>query len=226
MSAASTLIDYYAQRAAEYERIYHKPERQEELQQLKDFVRTSLAGRDVLEVACGTGYWTEVVAASANSITAFDVNEAVLEIARRKPIDPHRVTFQIGDAYQIPSSFRRFDAALVAFWWSHVPKERLAGFLSGLRRSLLPGASVVFIDNTFVAGNSTPLCRTDATANTYQLRQLDSGHTYEVLKNYPSEQELRDALHGWAGNIESKWLRYYWRLSCQTVCPVEAGNGA
>ena len=48
MSNTASMVDYYARRAPEYERIYEKPERQEELRQLKEFIRNSLAGRDVL----------------------------------------------------------------------------------------------------------------------------------------------------------------------------------
>ena len=213
MSGASTLVDYYAQRAAEYERIYEKPERQEDLRQLKDWVHTALTRRNVLEVACGTGYWTQVAAETADSIVAIDANEAVLDIARRKPIDPQKVTFRIGDAYQLPVAPGQFDAALVAFWWSHVPRERLAAFLDGLRSALQPGAFVIFIDNTFVPGNSTPLCRTDAFGNTYQQRSLDDGRSFEVLKNYPTDGELREAVSGWLGEVELKRLTYYWWLA-------------
>jgi len=218
MNGASTLVDYYAQRAAEYERIYEKPERQEDLRQLKDWVRTALARRNVLEVACGTGYWTQVAAETACSIAAFDLNEAVLDIARCKPIDPQKVTFSIGDAYQLPVARGQFDAALVAFWWSHVPRERLAAFLDGLGLALQPGALVVFIDNTFVPGNSTPLSRTDAGGNTYQQRLLDDGRSFEVLKNYPTDGELRETVGGWLGEVELKRLTYYWWLEG----PVEA----
>jgi len=213
MNDLSTLVDYYAQRAAEYERIYQKPERQDELRQLEEFVRTALAGRDVLEVACGTGYWTAVAATTAGRIAALDVNPAVLEIDRHKPIEPGKVSFQIGDAYQLPASAHVCNAALVAFWWSHVPRERLTEFLSGLRQALRPGAVVVFLDNTFVPGNSTPLSRTDANGNTYQQRSLDSGQTFEVLKNYPGDEELRDATRGWLSSVELKRLTYYWCLT-------------
>lgn len=213
MSSATTLVDYYAQRVAEYERIYEKPERQEELSQLKGWVSTALFERDVLEVACGTGYWTQVAAETARSIAAFDLNEAVLDVARRKPVDPNKVTFQIGDAYQLSVAPGQFDAALVAFWWSHVPRERLTAFLDGLRPALRSGAVVVFIDNTFVPGNSTPLSRTDEHCNTYQQRSLDDGRSFEVLKNYPTNEELGEAVGGWLEKVEVKRLTYYWCLT-------------
>ena len=105
------MVAYYAERAQGYERVYEKPERQEQLVELKRLVRDTLAGRRVLEAACGTGYWTAVVAETAAHITAFDVNESVLALARGKGLDPRRVDFLLGDAYE-PSPFaKRFDAA-------------------------------------------------------------------------------------------------------------------
>src|SRR5213593_2595304 len=49
---------YYAQRAAYYERVYDKPERQDDLRVMKAWLATPFEGRRVLEIACGTGYWT------------------------------------------------------------------------------------------------------------------------------------------------------------------------
>ena len=64
------MVAYYAERAQEYERIYEKPERQEQLHQLKRLLRDTLAGRRVVEAACGTGFWTAVAAETAAHITA------------------------------------------------------------------------------------------------------------------------------------------------------------
>lgn len=216
MSVESVMVDYYAQRAREYERIYEKPERQEELLELKRVVRVAFAARDVLEVACGTGYWTEVVADTASSVTALDINESVLEVARAKPINPAKVSFQIGDAYHLPSFPRKFDAALTAFLWSHIPKSRLADFLFGLQRALKPGAIVLFLDNTYVEGESTPITRRDGEGNTFQTRRLENGNAFEVLKNYPAEQELRDAIQGYAECRELRWLKHYWWLRSES----------
>ena len=54
------LAKYYATIAQQYERVYDKPERQEDLEVLRDKVADVLEGHTVLELACGTGYWTEV----------------------------------------------------------------------------------------------------------------------------------------------------------------------
>jgi len=43
-----------------------------------------------------TGYWTAVAAEAVTHVTAFDVNESVLELARAKGLDPRRVEFLLG----------------------------------------------------------------------------------------------------------------------------------
>lgn len=206
------MVSYYAERACEYERIYQKPERQADLRQLRSFIEGALAGADVLEVACGTGYWTEVVAGRAASVLATDINEEVLAIARTKPLDTRRVRFQRADAYA-PSVAQRFNAGLSAFWWSHVPKSRIRAFLRAFHGVLTPGARVVFLDNACVEGSSTPISRTDAEGNTYQVRRLDDGSTHEVLKNFPTESELRAAVEGLALDVQVEFLPYYWTLT-------------
>jgi ubiquinone/menaquinone biosynthesis C-methylase UbiE len=92
-AADENLKDYYARRAREYERIYDKPERQEDLARLREIVPSLLDGRDVLEIACGTGYWTQHVAARAESMLATDINDEVLELARSKPFPRDNVEF-------------------------------------------------------------------------------------------------------------------------------------
>lgn len=204
--------DYYAQRAREYERIYAKPERQGDLQQLRESIMECLAGRDVLEVACGTGYWTEVIARSARSVLALDLNEEVLELARMKSIPKEQVTFAQADAYALPELPQPFDACFAGFWWSHIPKARLRSFLLGLHEALTPDAKVMFIDNRYVEGSSTPISRRDDDGNTYQNRVIEDGRAYEVLKNFPAEEELRETLQGLADKVQIEFLPYYWKL--------------
>jgi ubiquinone/menaquinone biosynthesis C-methylase UbiE len=212
-SVKMSLISYYAARAQEYERIYQKPERQDDLRWLRDFVGRTFTGARVCELACGTGYWTEILARSAASVMAMDINEEVLAMARSKPIDLLKTTFRKVDAYDLPMFPQRFSGGLAVFWWSHVPKAKLHDFLRGFHRVLLPGARVVYIDNRYVEGSSTPIARTDGNGDTYQIRRLDDGSTHEVLKNFPVESELRAAVEGLATKVRIDCLRYYWVLS-------------
>lgn len=204
------LARYYAQRAPEYERIYQKPERQADLRTLREFVAQTFAGRRVLEIACGTGWWTEVLASTANSVLATDINEEVLSIAKTKPFRNATISFQCCDAFQLDQAAGSFDAALAVFWWSHLTKPSLEIFLQVLHQRLEPGSIVLFIDNVFVPGSSTPISRRDEEGNTYQQRRLDDGSTTEVLKNFPTDEEITRVLHGRACEMIISRSQYFW----------------
>ena len=204
--ASPELIDYYRRRAAEYEAIYAKPERQTDLAILRQAIPAKLRGARVLEIACGTGYWTQLVAEVAKEVVATDLAEEPMRIAQAK-VYQNQPKFSAADAYALPASLGRFDAALAVFWWSHVPRERIGEFLASLHARLEPGARVVLMDNRFVEGSSTPISEIDPQGNTYQLRRLGDGSQIRVLKNFPAEAELRAQL---PATLKVEMLEYYW----------------
>jgi len=206
------LLAYYTQRAHEYEQIYEKPERQPDLGRLRSWLQETVAGERVLEIACGTGYWTAAVAPFATAVTATDASPEVLALARLKQYPPGRVQFVVADAYALEPVGGEFTAGLAAFWWSHVPRERHREFLLSLHRRLGTGALVVLMDNRFVSGSSTAISREDAAGNTYQQRRLAGGSTYEVLKNFPTSVELDAALSPLAVDLSITELAYYWMV--------------
>jgi demethylmenaquinone methyltransferase/2-methoxy-6-polyprenyl-1,4-benzoquinol methylase len=204
---------YYAQRAREYERIYDKPERQADLARLRADIPALFEGETVLEIACGTGYWTPLIAARARSVLAVDYAVETLEIARSKTYEKQNVDFQQGDAYDLPAWPRKFSACYAGFWWSHIPLERIDSFLTGLHARLAPGARVAFMDNLYVEGSSTPLARRDAAGNTYQERRLADGSRHEVLKNFPADGELEARLAPTGCEVQVTRYQYYWLAS-------------
>ena len=203
---SAELVAYYRRRASEYEAIYAKPERQRDLAVLREVIPPTLQGRRVLEIACGTGYWTALIAPVAAGITSVDLAEEPMRIAKAKEYPAGKVQFEMADAYALPESLGRFTGAYAGFWWSHIPRGRIAEFLASLHARLEPGAPVVLMDNRYVEGSSTPLAETDAEGNTYQRRRLADGSQNRVLKNFPSEQELREVLP----RPEVRLLEYYW----------------
>jgi len=205
---------YYAGRAAYYERVYQKPERQDDLRRMEAGLSSHFAGRHVLEVATGTGWWTPHGARDCASWLATDLNDETLAIARAKPLPAGKVRFQRMDAYAVEGlGDARFDAAFSGCWWSHVPLERLRGWLEALHARLSPGAHVVMLDNSFLQTSNLPISRRDAAGNTYQQRVLDDGSTYEVVKNFPTRDEAMAALGPRARDAAWTAHEHYWVLA-------------
>ena len=115
--------DYDDRRAVEYDQVYAKPERQADLAILRDDVARVMAGKRVLGVAAGTGWWTDVLAETAAGVTATDANRSTLEVAAAKRAWPETVSFVVADAFGLDAVQGDFDAAFVGFFWSHIPLE-------------------------------------------------------------------------------------------------------
>jgi len=213
------LAEYYARRTAEYDEIYLKPERQADITRLAALIREELSGRRVLEVACGTGYWTQHIARVAASILACDINDEVLAIARSRPYAEKRPEFAIFNAFELERLPAEFDAAFAGFWVSHVKRAELPVFLAGLRDRLKAPARVVLSDNVYVPGSSTPIAFTDDCGNTYQDRTLKDGSRHRVLKNFLTEQDLLAAAGPDVSHPRYVALEYYWFFA-YTVQPA------
>ena len=205
------LEKYYAARAPEYDRVYEKPERQADLRAIERWLPALFAGKSVLEIACGTGYWSQFLVPVARSVVAIDASREVLEVAKTR-VEAGHASFVIGDAYRPPESHGPFESAFAGFWLSHVPRARIGEFLHGLHRALTPGAKVVLLDNRFVDGSSTAISGQDDEGNTYQVRTLDDGSVHKVLKNFPSEQALREMVAGIASDVAYHQWQYFWAL--------------
>ena len=203
-------VTYYARRAPHYDDLYAKPERQAELTILGNHLQTLFAGQNVLEVACGTGYWTQHIAQTANFILATDLAGEPMEVARNKNLPDEKVRFAIADAFDLPATTGPFNGAYAGFWWSHLRHSECRPFLQSLRRCLSPGATVVLMDNRYVEGSSTPVSRTDDEGNTWQARTLPSGEAHDVLKNFPTESDLVREVEGFGVNCRYTALQYYW----------------
>lgn len=231
------LVAYYASRAAEYEKLYEKPERQQDLTRLAAILQDIFRQKNLLEVACGTGWWTQHLALTAGSVLATDINESMLDIARSKYYANNNVRFQRDDIFQSAVE-HKFEGLFGGFIWSHIPLEQLDVFVKYIRGRLLPGATLVLLDNLFVPGSSTPishtdkapiiktdeyyepgssapLSHTDKAGNTYQTRLLADGSEHLVLKNFPSQAFLEEKLAAYGAHFEYKALDYYWLAVCE-----------
>lgn len=201
--------EYYAARAKEYDQIYAKPERQADLRLIEQWLPARFEGVRVLEIAAGTGYWTQFIAPVATSVLGLDASAETLQIAEARP-NNERAQWLVGDAYALPAPVEPYAAAFAGFWFSHVPLARQKEFLLGLNKTLKSGARVVMLDNLYVEGNSTPLTESDPEGNTYQIRKLVDGSSHRVLKNYPNELDLCELVAPFGAQPTFTTWQYYW----------------
>jgi SAM-dependent methyltransferase len=139
----SAQIEYYRRRAPEYD--------ETSIECLESAGRhyASLVKRlgpkgDVLELACGTGLWTQHLAAWAVSLTALDSSPEMVDFARARVREP-AAKFVIADLFAWQPE-QRFDTIFFGFWLSHVPPQRFRAFWQLLDRCLAPQGRVLFID--------------------------------------------------------------------------------
>jgi ubiquinone/menaquinone biosynthesis C-methylase UbiE len=214
-AAMTELADYYRDRAAEYDAIHSKPERQDDLAQLHELLPQIVAGQSILEIAAGTGYWTQILSMSARAITATDLIPETLDVARTRHYGPAPVTFQIANAYALDQAPGRFDMAFVGFFWSHILRADIPRFLHSLHSGLGSGTKVIVLDNRYVPGSNIPIARTTDEGDTYQRRTLKNGRCYEILKNFPTRDQFSADVAATVTNLQWRELPYYWLATCK-----------
>jgi ubiquinone/menaquinone biosynthesis C-methylase UbiE len=205
----NNLNEYYSKRANDYEQIYHRnnPVRQSEQAKIKNLLRNSFGNKSVLEIACGTGYWTKAVAQTAQSITAVDNSTEMLEVAKAKNIKAHFIN---DNAYTLNNVNDEFNAGLANFWFSHIPKDQINIFLTTFHKKLLPGSTVIMAENILNKDIGGEYIKKDEDVNTYKLRTLNDGTTYQILKNYYNEEELLSIFKPLSSELKIHFGTCYW----------------
>jgi demethylmenaquinone methyltransferase/2-methoxy-6-polyprenyl-1,4-benzoquinol methylase len=163
-----------------------------------------LAHRNVLEVACGTGFWTRKLALQARSVVATDAAPEMLAIAGARQYELSNVELVLDDAYSLSKVGAGFDGGFHFQWISHVPRARLHEFFTRFHGRLSAEAVVVFGDNK--EQGTQP----DSDGNLYQDRSLPDGSRHRVIKNWLTRDELRTLLEPWTESLELQEFERDW----------------
>jgi len=96
----------------------------------------------VLELGCGTGYFTQELARSGADVVAIDVSPELLEVARSNCSAPN-VRYQIENAYALSYPEAVFDSVVGSSVLHHL---EIAAALRNIYRVLKPGGTIYFTE--------------------------------------------------------------------------------
>jgi SAM-dependent methyltransferase len=199
-SLLSEQIAYYRARADEYDNTGVVGAEQEGRRLEAALDRFAPRGR-VLELACGTGRWTGLLAAHAESVTAVDASPEVLAINRSKVGDP-RVSYVEADLFAWRPD-ELYDTVFFAFWLSHVPPERFEPFWALVAASLAPAGRVFFIEDrpTLAVDERAVAGEPDYVVE----RELLDGSNFRAVKAFREPEWIHQLLAGlgWEAEVET-----------------------
>lgn len=200
-------ILYYEARAGEYDewwfragRYDHGPEENriwfDEQAEVRARMIEAIPHGDVADLACGTGIWTELLAAHANHVTAIDGSVAMLAIAEERLVSvglADRITFLQADLFAW-RPLQKFDAIFLGFFLSHVPDDLLDRVLQPVAAALKPDGKLLFIDSRRESTASSPDQPLPEEDDPIATRRLNDGRTFRIVKIFRDANTMRLAL--------------------------------
>lgn len=207
-------VAYYRARAAEYDATSPVPADDASRARLQEALRAFSPRGHVLELACGTGQWTALLATYAGRLTAIDSSPEMLAIASRRVPSP-QVRFIEADIFHWQPA-QRYDVVFFSAWLSHVPPQRFDRFWALVGDCLHQTGRVFFIDELpAVAAHEHLVPGSVAPAVT---RQLDSGARYRAVKvlHAPAELTRRLAALGWEITVQTVGWRFFYATGRRT----------
>jgi SAM-dependent methyltransferase len=207
---------FYRARAPEYDEWWQRRGRYDrggdadriEWNREVDVVEAALAAfaphGDVLELAGGTGWWTERLSRTADRLTVVDASPETLALNRERVQRPD-VDYVVADLFKWRPA-RHYDVVFFSFWLSHVPRTRFDEFWSLVRSGLAPEGRVFLIDSRDdpVPAPAVPDPIVVEYGTDLHRRRLNDGSEYRVVKVLYEPDELQGLMErdGWRAVLD------------------------
>jgi SAM-dependent methyltransferase len=211
---------YYQARASEYDQWWLRQGRYDRGPELKAqwlaeaaAVKAALhdfrpAGR-VLELACGTGIWTEQLSRYPDGLTAIDASAEMLRINAARVGSPG-VRYVEADLFRWrPEADERYDTVFFGFWLSHVPPQCFAQFWELVQSCLAPGGRVFFVDSRHQETSTAVDHILPEPSATVLQRRLNDGREFRIYKIFYDPAALRGELQELGWNFDIRQTGHY-----------------
>lgn len=166
----------------------------------------------VLELAGGTGLWTQHLIRHADRVTVVDASPEVIAINRAR-VGETRARFVEADIFSWQPD-APYDVVFFSFWLSHVPPERFAAFWHLVRSALAPGGCVFFLDSLYTEASTAVDHRLDGPDAATTLRRLNDGREFRIVKVFYQPTQLAEQLAGLGWNATVSATATYFLYGC------------
>jgi len=220
------MIDYYRQRAVEYDQWWERAGRYDQGAELNQrwtgdreqvysaFDAINFRGH-VLELAPGTGTWTQRLVRAADAITAVDSSPEMIEVNRGK-LASEKVRYIVADLFNWQPD-QKYDGIVFGFWLSHVPVERLDSFFQFVASALRPGGKIFFIDGLRERTSTAIDHSLPDDSQQLMTRKLNDGRTFRIVKNFYLQGHLNAACKRAGLSVEIKSTPTYFYYGIGSV---------
>lgn len=206
-------IEYYRARAGEYDDWFQRKGRYfrgnehrqiwlSEIDEVRENLKLTKPGGKILELACGTGLWTELLASVADSVVAVDSSPEAIDLNRRRNLGKN-IKFIKADLFNWTPN-EKYDYVFFGFWLSHVPRSFFDNFWSMISNTLLENGQVFFVDSLFNQ-ESTATDHDKLSKDGRAKRKLNDGREFEIIKEFyePLQLEITLKDRDWYGYVRS-----------------------
>lgn len=97
----------------------------------------------VLDIGCGTGEFSRLLAERADRVVAIDLSPKMIEVAQQRSKQHTNIDFQVADILKWEFPVEQFDAIVSIATVHHLPLENL---LPNLKAALKPGGKLAILD--------------------------------------------------------------------------------
>lgn len=173
------------------------------------------AGRTIIDLGCGTGYWLRTYAADAGRVIGVEPDPALRETASRAAAGLPRTEVLAGSAEHLPIADASVDVVHARFAYFFPPGAD--GGLAEVLRVLRPGGHLVVVDNDYRTGEfarllaasaSQPPSRTAAAVDAWWQQRGATRHEVRSELRFTSRADLAAVLNiEFPAPVAAAWLR-------------------
>jgi ubiquinone/menaquinone biosynthesis C-methylase UbiE len=168
-----------------------------------------VTGKIALDIACGSGYGTKILASKAKKVYGVDIDEKTIKYAKEK-YSTTNINYSVGSGTNIPIEDQSVDVVVSYETIEHI--EDYKKFLKEIKRVLKPGGVLLL---------STPNDAEYGEGNPYHVHEFFYDDLKKLIKKYfKHHKDYFQSLWVYSSILPKELQTTEWKLNIETISTV------